>query len=64
MDRDANDLEGAAKDLLDKLGHLQAELDRLLGGLEATGASLAGALDHFSRDVGTLTVGSDDTPRT
>ena len=44
----------AAKQMLDKLDTLQRELDRLLGGLQSTAASLSGSLEELSRDVGTL----------
>jgi DivIVA domain-containing protein len=51
----------AAKELLAKLDRMQAELDRLLGGLKSTAESLAGSLEELSRDVGTLT-GPDPAP--
>ena len=44
----------AAKELLDKLDRLHAELDRLLTGLRTTAASVAGSLEELGREVGTL----------
>ena len=44
----------AARELLAKLAQLQAETDRLLGGLRSTAESLAGSLDELSREVGAL----------
>jgi DivIVA domain-containing protein len=44
----------AARELLAKLDRLQAELDRLLGGLRSSAEGLAGSLAELSRDVGTL----------
>jgi DivIVA domain-containing protein len=47
-------VEDAAKGMLEKLDRLQAELDRLLGGLRSSAETLAGTLEELSRDVGTL----------
>ena len=53
-------VEDAAQGMLDKLDRLQAELDRLLGGLKATAETLADSLGELSRDVGT--VGGEPEP--
>jgi DivIVA domain-containing protein len=47
-------VEESANDLLQKLERLHGDLDRLLGGLTTTAASLSSALEQLSRDVGTL----------
>ena len=47
-------VEDAAKDMLEKLERLHAELDRLFAGLKTTAESLSGALEQLSRDVGTF----------
>ena len=47
-------VEGAAEELLDKLARLQAELDRLLGGLKTGAETLTRSLEELSREVGTL----------
>jgi DivIVA domain-containing protein len=52
----------AAGDMLAKLERLQAELDRLLGGIKATAESLAGSLEELSREVGTLGPPAEDRP--
>ena len=52
----------AAKGMLDKLDRLQGELDRLLEGLKATAATLAGSLEDLSRDVGTLGAPAQPAP--
>ncbi len=47
-------VEDATQGMLQKLDRLQAELDRLLGGLKATAETLADSLGELSRDVGTV----------
>jgi hypothetical protein len=47
-------VEDAAKEMLAKLERLQAELDRLLGGLKAGAETLTHSLEELSREVGTL----------
>jgi DivIVA domain-containing protein len=54
-------VEDAAKAMLAKLERLQGELDRLLGGLKTTAATLTHSLEELSRDVGTLG-GPDPAP--
>jgi len=44
----------AARGMVEKLDHLQGELDRLLAGLKSTTEVLAGSLAELSREVGTL----------
>jgi DivIVA domain-containing protein len=51
----------AARELLAQIGALQAEADRLLGGLRSGAEALAGALEELSRDVRTLR-GAAETP--
>jgi DivIVA domain-containing protein len=47
-------VEDAAREMLAKLERLQAELDRLLGGLKAGAETLTSSLEELSREVGTL----------
>jgi len=47
-------VSAGASELLAKLDALQAELDRLLGGVRSAAESLGGSLEQLGRDVGTL----------
>jgi DivIVA domain-containing protein len=55
-------VEDAAKGMLDKLDRLQTELDRLLGGLKATAETLSDTLGELSRDAETLSAAAPSGP--
>jgi DivIVA domain-containing protein len=47
-------VEESARAMLAKIDHVQAELDRLLGGLRSTAEGVAGSLAELSSDAGML----------